>query len=250
MLWNESIMLEINNKLKLPNIELATFPFIPFDSRMYAIIHGKEGIAIDPADNGEVVPFLKGKEICNITILLTHEHFDHLTGVKQLRENFHCKLICSKVIGNAIKNDKLNLSYYSDFMRVALADTHRVGTNNVKLKPFVCEADLTYEDSFILAFAGYNLKVISTPGHSQGSCCICLYDNEDKLVCVFTGDSLMGDYPTHTNLPGGSMKKFNDTTKPFLLSLPDDTIIYPGHGGDNVLADIKNRLDNLNSKVY
>jgi hydroxyacylglutathione hydrolase len=233
----------LNHMLDLPNVEISTFSFVPFDSRMYVLLHHKQCVIIDPAHNEEVLPYLQSKCVEEIIILLTHEHFDHLTGVHLLKDNFPCKIICSNTVSQAINDPKKNLSFYHDFMTLVLSDTHRLGSDHVELRAFTCEADVSYKSNYEVFFARYVLKLCNTPGHSRGSCCMVLYDLFNNPLCIFTGDSLMKDYPTYTNLPGGSKRTFNIVTKPFFLTMPDNLIIYPGHGEDAVLSEIKYRLN-------
>ena len=59
----------------------------------------------------------------------------------------------------------------------------------------------------------------------------------------------MLDYPTHTNLPGGKKRIFCSKTKPFLESLPDSILVFPGHGNAGRLVDALHNLENINDKM-
>ena len=74
--------------------------------------------------------------------------------------------------------------------------------------------------------AGLELLVLHTPGHTPGG--ICLYIKDEKAL--FTGDTLFCDSVGRTDFPSGSMDKLIDGIKKKLLTLPDDTTCYPGHG--------------------
>ena len=71
------------------------------------------------------------------------------------------------------------------------------------------------------------------PGHSQGSCCILL---NNKVL--FTGDSLLAEYPVITRFPGGSSKDYKNISLPFLKSLNPNLVVYPGHGKSERLGNI------------
>ena len=101
-----------------------------------------------------------------------------------------------------------------------------VPTDGMKLEQaeYVCEADLTFEDEFAFELQGHIVKLQETPGHSAGSCIICL----DKDNC-FTGDSFLENYETECRFPGGSEKRWNTIGKLRIEALPAGTRIWPGH---------------------
>lgn len=78
-------------------------------------------------------------------------------------------------------------------------------------------------------------QVISTPGHSEGSSCFMLFNK-----IVFTGDTLLKNYPTILIFPGGNKDDYANISFPFLRSLSKDSIIMPGHGDPFLLKDTKN----------
>lgn len=77
-----------------------------------------------------------------------------------------------------------------------------------------------------IALGAGKLKVLEVPGHSQGS--IALYDAADKFV--ITGDALFNGSIGRTDLPGGNHQQLVNAIRKQLLTLPDDTAVYPGHG--------------------
>ena len=90
---------------------------------------------------------------------------------------------------------------------------------------YVCKADQTFEDSMDLNWEGHRVHFVATPGHSQGSCCI-IFDEQ----IMFSGDTLVTGNEIVTRLPGGSQKEYQHITVPFLDTLSDELLIYPGHG--------------------
>jgi glyoxylase-like metal-dependent hydrolase (beta-lactamase superfamily II) len=84
--------------------------------------------------------------------------------------------------------------------------------------------DLLLQDGDIVSAAGRELKVLATPGHSPGGICLL---GEGIL---FTGDNLFNDSIGRTDLPGGNASLLMHSIKEVMMSLPDETIIYPGHG--------------------
>ncbi|MFR3676975.1 MAG: MBL fold metallo-hydrolase, partial [Mediterraneibacter gnavus] len=81
------------------------------------------------------------------------------------------------------------------------------------------------EDGASLALAGYQIRMISTPGHTAGGCCY--YIEEEKVL--FSGDTLFAGSVGRTDFPTGSMSTLVRSVKERLLSLPEDTQVYPGH---------------------
>ena len=87
-------------------------------------------------------------------------------------------------------------------------------------------ADVLLEDGETIEEAGIRLEVLHTPGHTPGG--ICLYARQDGLA--FVGDTLFADSVGRTDFPGGDMGQLIRGIKSKLLTLPDNTVVYPGHG--------------------
>ncbi len=87
-------------------------------------------------------------------------------------------------------------------------------------------ADVLLQDGDMVEEAGIKLKVLHTPGHTPGG--ICLYAESEGLV--FAGDTLFADSVGRTDFPGGDMDQLIDGIRTKLFTLPDQTVVYPGHG--------------------
>ena len=166
----------------------------------------KEAVLIDPA--GEVERILNEVKALGLTvkyIINTHTHPDHIGGNADVVEKTGAEIImheeAAKLLG--LVNEK--------FM-----DMH-----GVKQSP---EVSKTVVDGDVIAFGDVKLTVLFTPGHSPGG--ICIYDGEKNL---FTGDTLFVAGVGRTDLPGGSMQTMMDSIKNKIMTLPDDTIVWPGH---------------------
>jgi len=218
------------------------------DNRAYVFLSGDKAVLIDTIYDAELKDTLKSYGINELCILLTHEHCDHLLGIEALRSSFKCKVICQEAAAKAIASEKKNLSAYFDFIVLAFEERGQKAEWVSEIEPFTCEADIAFKDTYFLKFAGYIFKCVSTPGHSKGSCCITIQDEQNKVLGVFTGDSLMENYPVHTNLPGGNLKSFLEVTVPFFRSLPVDIMVYPGHGCSSALSQCITKLNNINGK--
>lgn len=197
-------------------------PNTPINSNCF-VLHeqnGKECIIIDPGsdDNSKLMTYLTHYNLLPTKIILTHEHFDHIWGIIELNNHFLFDLICNNVCSNAIKNPKMNLSFFHN--QEGFAIVNQVTTVEYLNHEFI--------------WNGRQFKFFQTPGHSEGSISIQL---DDLLFC---GDLLIQDEKTVTKLPGGSLNKFKQTTFKLKTELSPETIIHSGHGECFFLKDYYN----------
>ena len=140
-------------------------------------------------------------------ILLTHGHFDHIMGLTELKKALNAKaVICHD---DLIISDNIN-----EFTRLFGGLSESV--------PPVYEKFV--KDGDIITVGDMQIKVINTPGHTEGGVC---YLIEDKL---FSGDTLFRESVGRTDLFGGSFEKLLDSVKNKLFKLDDNITVYPGHG--------------------
>ena len=207
----------------MDNIRIYEFSFEPLDSKMYILIENNKALMIDciPSERAEIL--LKESNVNEITIILTHEHFDHILGIEMFREKFNCNCLCSEKCGENIKSSVKNFSRMSEFLFMD-KDT------NVEIQPFVSFADDVFSEDFIFNWENHTIKCKITPGHSEGSICI-IFDEK----YLFSGDTVVDGYKIITRFPGGSKKKYKDITLPFLKSLSSNILVFPGHGNSKEL---------------
>ncbi len=92
------------------------------------------------------------------------------------------------------------------------------------------EPDAELEDGDEFRSAGLDWKVIWTPGHTEGGCCFLCSDPESGENALFSGDTLFHQSVGRTDFPGGNYQALMDSIRNKLLTLPPETLIYPGHG--------------------
>ena len=124
----------------------------------------------------------------------------------------------------AKKADAITVVPFSpEALEPVLAKAREAGIKVVAHEASRIEADLRVRGGDSLELGQAKVKVIHTPGHSEGS--ICLFDGRD----LFTGDTLFIGNCGRTDLPGGSVRKLYHSLHDTILALPPETLIYPGH---------------------
>lgn len=210
------------------NLTIYNSIFEYIDSNMYAIVENDKALIIDPHRSDMLYDLLLENGVKDITILLTHEHLDHISGVKWLKDNFQTLLIATKETADYMADIKNMRPILISFI---LEERDRdKGTQMLKkfqqdYKPFTAQADITFDDTLTHKWNAHRLNFKATKGHSRGSCCIFLDDN-----IIFTGDSLMKIYPIITRFPRGNTKIYKTQTIPFFESLDKNLKVFPGHG--------------------
>ncbi len=178
----------------------------------------KEAMVIDPASEVdkivEMLDILKAKVKY---IYLTHCHGDHIGGVNELKQRCGGKVLIHRIESENLNNPDVNLVGY------------------IQMPEIVLEADSRVDGDDLIHIGKLEFKVIHTPGHTKGS--TCLYCENEKLL--FSGDTLFKGTWGRTDLPTGSIVDIMSSITNKLMKLPDDVIIYPGHGKSAMLKDEK-----------
>ena len=166
----------------------------------------KEALVIDPAGDEEaIVQSAEDRGLALKYIVNTHGHADHTCGNGRVQE-----LTGAKIILHTLDEQMFNTP-----------EGHAMARQwGFALSP---PADILVEDGDRITIGHVSLEVIHTPGHSPGG--ICLYAPGH----VFTGDTLFVSGIGRTDLPGASMHQFMKAIKERLMTLPGDTVVWPGH---------------------
>ncbi|MDU6263036.1 MAG: MBL fold metallo-hydrolase [Anaerocolumna aminovalerica] len=201
-------------------MKIETYVLGPVMTNCYFAINEdtKETIIIDPADKAEVLIQKINKETLKpVAVLLTHGHFDHILAASEIAVNFHIPIYASKEEKELLETPSLNLS-------VSLG-------KNISLTPTTL-----LNDKDIIKLAGTEVNVIHTPGHTSGG--ICYLFKESKIL--FSGDTLFEGTVGRADLPTGNLNTLLDSVNHKLMTLPDDTTVFPGHGESTTIGHERN----------
>ena len=150
-------------------------------------------------------------------MLITHEHYDHISGENKIREKYKWNILISENDKEMLEDDSKNLSN-SFFNDVVVKDA------------------ITFSDGGILNIIGEKIQCIHTPGHTAGG--TCFYIESEKIL--FSGDTIFRKDIGRTDLYGGDIDAMVNSITNVLFNLPDDVVVYPGHGYDTRLGNEKN----------
>lgn len=174
-----------------------------------------DAIVFDPADAGDYIyEGLAGKNLNVKAIMLTHGHFDHIFGVKELKAKAGCKVYACEEEAELLSDPELNVS-------------GQVG------RPTILTPDILLKDGEEIEICNIKMTVIHTPGHTQGSCCFYI----PEAGFLIAGDTLFCESIGRTDLPTGRGRKLINSITEKLLILPDKTKVYPGHGGSTTIEN-------------
>lgn len=189
----------------------------------------KEAMVVDPG--GEPEKIAEALDILDANlkyIFLTHCHADHIGGISKLKELKGGKILISRDDSEGLYNEEISLAYYINMLNPEL------------------EADSRVDDNDLIHIGDLEFKIISTPGHTKGG--LSLYCEKERLL--FSGDTMFSGTWGRTDLPTGNFVEIMDSITNKLMTLPDETIVYPGHGKTTMIQDERNIYIELKAKDF
>lgn len=185
------------------------------EENCYIIYRGQDALIIDPGDEtSKIKNEMEALGVVPIAILLTHTHYDHIGSLEDLRVDYDIPVYLSPEEQEWLSDPTLNLSIYSP--------------NQISAKP----AEYTLEANQSVNIGPFTFDVAETPGHSPGSLSFVFDDSR----FVVSGDALFRGSVGRSDLPGSEPEVLLPSIINELFSLPDDYIVYPGHGRDTTIG--------------
>ena len=182
----------------------------PIENNVYLIGDDSATLVVDPTcDAQRIVSALEGR--APEAIVLTHAHWDHVGAAKDLRDATGAHVVASAIDAPFISG------------RRQLDPSHR---------PFApCPVDVAVSDGDVVRVGKMSWQVMATPGHTPGSMCLFLAaDERDGAPVLIAGDTLFAGAHGRTDFVGGDPSAMRTSLKR-LASLPEDTLVLPGHNG-------------------
>lgn len=201
-------------------MNIAIFTFNPFAENTYILYDdSKECIIFDPGcsnddEQQQLIDFIETNDLTPVKLVNTHCHIDHVLGNKFISKKYNLPLISHKGESGVLAMQ----SQISAMYGIAYDPS-----------PEITEF---LEDGDYLKFGRNTLKVLFTPGHSPAS--ISFYHKEQGFV--IGGDVLFQGSIGRTDLPGGDFETLSKSIKEKLYVLPEDVVVYPGHGPSTTIG--------------
>ena len=197
-------------QVRAGNLDYLTNCYVVIDE------NSKRAMVVDPGGESEkILDVLKYNNATLDYIVLTHGHGDHIGALNALKQQSDAKVCIYYTEAEFLKDNNLNLADY-------------VGIQNPNMNPEIC-----LKENDILTIGSINFKVIHTPGHTFGS--ICLYNAKEKIL--ISGDTIFRGAWGRTDLPTSSFEDIIKSIEEKIMVLPDDVIVYPGHGKTTMIKD-------------
>ena len=175
-----------------------------------------EAIVVDPGDDiPRIIAILQRHHLTVKQILITHAHIDHIAGAARLK-----KLTGAPILYNS-----------RDLPLVKMMDVQASWLGMTT--PEVSAPDDAVEEGRVIAITGLSGNILATPGHTEGS--ICLHLPAQKMLIA--GDTLFAGSVGRTDLPGGDTRALIHSIQDKLLTLPDETVVVPGHGPSTTIGE-------------
>ena len=204
-------------------LHVKTFVFNPFSENTYVVYDDSlEAVVIDPGcyeqeEKDQLDNFIKSEKLTIKYLLDTHAHIDHVLGNYHVKEKYKVPFLMHKKDESVLKAVKAYAPNYGFI-------------NYTEALP-----DQFLEEGDDVIFGNSKFSVLFVPGHAPGH--IAFYNQKEKIL--MGGDVLFKRSVGRTDLPGGNHETLINSIHQKLFVLPDDVVVYPGHGDTTTLGEEK-----------
>ena len=202
---------------------------------------GSSCFIVDPAccsscgDVKKLISFISETSLVPAAIVLTHGHFDHVAGIRFLKDEFNVPVLISREDSVFIGKDgrifqekilsETGLSFFLDEVSALPEADSFLEDDKSLLEVFPEAYSSLIKDNPEIKEALSQWKVLFTPGHTKGS--VCLYNKKEKLL--ISGDTVFYHSWGRTDFYGGSETEIQKSLRRIYSEIPEDTKVYPGH---------------------
>ncbi|MFL5772922.1 MAG: MBL fold metallo-hydrolase [Flavisolibacter sp.] len=202
-------------------LTVQTFTFNPVQENTYVVYNEKcDCCIIDPgcyfaSEEQELKDFIEQNGLKPVLLLNTHCHLDHIFGNRFIQKTYGLKLHISKQEKSVLDNGP------------AAGELWQMPFDNY-------DGELTFiSEGEQITIGDEVFEIFFTPGHSPGS--LTFYSRSHRFI--ISGDVLFQGSIGRTDLPGGNFKQLEESIKTKLYTLPEDVVVYPGHGDSTTIGD-------------
>jgi len=202
-------------------VKVYPLPVGGYQTNCYILSVEKRAVIVDPGDDAnKIVAYLETNGLVPEAVLITHGHFDHLGALEQIQEKYPVDVYIHQDEKGCLTNPELNLSHQPGRGGISIKDLSRLQV---------------IEEEGVIELLGEKIQTLHVPGHTVGS--VVFYVLEAGFAIV--GDVLFKSSIGRTDFPNGNHDQLIAGIKSKLMTLPEETIVYTGHGEATLIGTEK-----------